>query len=109
MSYYGFDAPTAAANGMGAYFTQQPPELPMSGMGDDYYYDDGLMSGAAIATVGLLWLGLSAAGGYVAGRAMAPTPSDRNSWGVVCALLGTLGGPPALGLIGLLALKAKTT
>jgi len=110
--YFGYDDPHAAANGvgeyfgaqngLGAYFTQQAPVLPMQGVD---YGDDGA---AAAATLGTLWLVVRAAGGYAAARAMAPTPGDRNTWAAVGALLGTLGGPAALGLMGVLALKARS-
>jgi hypothetical protein len=111
MSYYGFDDPQAAANGVGAYFTQQPPQLPsVAGLGQTYYYvePDDQISATAAATAGLLWLAARAAGGYVAGRAMAPSSGERNSWGAVGALIGTLGGPAGLGLMGVLALRGKT-
>lgn len=116
-TYYGYDDPQAAANGLGeyfqtsglgAYFTQQPPTLPMRGVGE-VYYDDSTVDAGTAATLGMLWIAMRAAGGFVAGRAMAPTAGERNTWGTVGALLGTLGGPAALGLIGLLALQSKST
>lgn len=122
MSYYGMDDPQAsangfgrvgrldpqaAANGFGAYFTQQAPVLPMQGLGEEYYYTEA-DGDAAAAAVGTVWLVARAAGGYLAGRAMAPNAADSNTWGVVGAILGTLGGPFALGLVGLIAMKGKS-
>ncbi len=103
--YFGYDDPQAAANGMGAYFTQQAPVLPMSGLGQEPNGED--MDTGTLAAFGVLWILVRGAGGYVVGRALAPTPGDKGSWGVVGGLLGAFGGPVGLGLMAVLSLEAK--
>jgi hypothetical protein len=103
--YFGYDDPQAAANGLGAYFTQQAPVLPMCGLGQDE--TNGEMDTGSLAAFGVLWILVRAAGGYVVGRALAPAPGDKMSWGVVGSLVGAAGGPVGLGLMAVLSLEAK--
>lgn len=104
--YFGYDDPQAAANGVGAYFTQQAPVLPMSGLGQETN-DEEMMGTSTLAAFGVLWILVRAAGGYVVGRALAPAPGDKMSWGIVGSLVGAAGGPVGLGLMAVLSLEAK--
>lgn len=104
--YFGYDDPQAAANGMGAYFTQQAPVLPMSGLGQDDTTGEEMDTGT-LASFALLWILVRGAGGVVVGRALAPAPGDKTSWGVVGGLVGAAAGPVGLGLMAILSLEAK--
>lgn len=60
-----------------------------------------------VAAATVVVLALAVGGGYFAGAAMAPTPSDRVGYGVLGSLLGLFTGPIGLGAMGLVALSRK--
>ena len=63
---------------------------------------DGLING--VSAFGVLLL---AAGGYFAGKAMAPSQKNRNAYAIVGAINGAVFGPLGLGVQGIYAMGSK--
>lgn len=65
-------------------------------------------AGPGVGMVYLLGIGVLVIGtSYVAGRAMAPRPDQKGSYGIGGAVLGTLLGPLGLGILGAVSLSSK--
>lgn len=103
-SYYGAAYDQAAVNGgTGAYFETRAPAIqrePGSAVGTT-------STGAMASTVGALWLISRGVGGYLVGRAVAPTQSARGTYGWVGALVGTFMGPIGLGIMSVVAMEDR--
>lgn len=92
-SYFPASRPT------GAYFPYQSSAAPLGQQLTDIR--------PLVTTAALLWIAVRFGGGVVAGRAMAPKPDDKMTWGIIGGVLGAIGGPGALGLLGVVSLEAR--
>lgn len=84
---------------VGAYFPHQPPSLGNASSPD-------LRPLATTASV--VWLISRGVGGFLVGRAIAPDREAMGTYGWVGALVGTFAGPIGLGVMGLVAMEAKS-
>ena len=66
----------------------------------------GLVAGATIAFI-VAGLGLRLGAGYVAGKAMAPSPEKEGAFGWGGAIGSLFLGPPGIGITGLVALSQE--
>ena len=109
-------------SGMGSFFMQQAPppgEAPMEGLGllplispvgaalaqDDNKNDkrDWMGGGAGYTAIGLGILAIAGFLSYQAGKAMAPSPANRPTWGWIGVPVGPPTGPIGLGVMGLVS------
>lgn len=57
------------------------------------------------AGVGVLLIAVTAAFSYYAGAAMAPRPTDKNTWGLVGIPVGLFTGAWGLGIMGIVSMR----
>lgn len=105
-AYFTEQPPALPTSGLGAYFTQQAPVLPMQGLGDDLIIVSDEYA-ARQAVWSTMWFLAETIAAFGIGMAMAPSKESRAVWGAAAAVANIAAGVPGVGLVGALAVSVR--